>query len=519
MVEQAMSRLALAYTLALLIAMRQVFVTFSVASFPPRETSIAGAVANAPFVTVQEYHYHYNYNNNNSNNNHNKDGDTSSDEEKRKSSSTSSTTTTSEVSSSSVSVRNTGNSNSNSDCFSTSNPKPIILVTGVAGYIGSHTSMILLEQGYCILGIDNLSRGSLKALDFLRTTYKTQFQFELVDLSDTSAVDTIFTKYPTIYKVLHLAAFAFVRESLEYPNLYYENNSRNTNNLVDSMIQHKIPSLVFASTCTVYGQPSHLPITEIETKTTPRNAYGLSKLQSEQHILQRIKELNEKNSKNNTTLTHGSIRGSSGGAKQDQEKPYVLNARMFRYFNAVGADPKGRLGENPRPELLKYGRIWTTILSVLRGDTKCVRANDGGKDERDYIHVLDIANANMLALQHTEHTDYANVSTGFIWNVATNKPISTMEYIKVAQDVTGLHVPICEAQANTAFIEKAVTLHASASLLEQATGWKPKYTNLHEILSTAWEYSKEEVLLARSSNKSKSISSLAFNNTTTTATS
>jgi UDP-arabinose 4-epimerase len=375
-------------------------------------------------------------------------------------------------------------------CFDKQQSNQVILVTGAVGYIGSHTVLQLLEDGHCVVGLDNMSRGSQKALDVLSAF--PNFAFELADLGDSQAIHAVFSKYAA-HAVLHLAALAFVRESFEYPKLYAQNNEKNTIALVDSMVAHNISTLVFASTCAVYGKVSQLPITE-NTPTSPTSPYGQSKLAAEKYIILRSRSAGD--ATNHTSMIKSSEQAHTG----------VLNARILRYFNVIGADSRSRLGENPRPELTKYGRIWTACLEVIRGTSKCMKVNDGGRDKRDYVHVQDIARANIAALldaaespkrrqrvkaadtyqSHDEEEEEKQVK---IWNVATNKAVSTRAFISLAEVVTGNRIPICNNVNEV--LEPAVSLRGSAENLELSTGWKAIYsTSLNETLTSAWEYER-----------------------------
>jgi len=343
-----------------------------------------------------------------------------------------------------------------------------ILVTGVAGYIGSLTTLQLLEDGYAVVGLDNMSRGSQQALNLL-SKYE-NFHFEHVDLRNKDAVDSVFWKYH-ISAVLHLAAYSFVLESVDDPTLYKLNNEMATGILVNSMTEHAVSSLVFSSSCAVYGNASVFPITE-NTPTLPISPYGESKLASEKIILARAAAAS---------------------------KP-AFRARILRYFNVVGADSEARLGENPRADSAKYGRLWTSCMNAAFGRASCVSI---GRDEtyRDFIHVEDVARANIAALQNivdnvTPDDPSSQHGQQNTWNVAINEATSIKKIVATAESVMGMDIPICSETTKQARASDYLTgtqasiVQGSAELLTSMTGWKPHYTNLKDILTTAWNYSK-----------------------------
>jgi UDP-arabinose 4-epimerase len=330
--------------------------------------------------------------------------------------------------------------------------QPPIIVTGVAGYIGSHAALKLLEMGHIVVGIDNLSRGSTKALDVLRTY--AEFRFHEINLGDIQSLDMIMKEYKHARTVLHFAAIAFTLESVEFPELYKANITTNTEILVDSMIRHKIPQLVYSSSCSVYGSPTDFPITE-ETIPSPVSPYGIAKLNAEKYI-------------------------------QKQASAGNVRAHILRYFNVVGADPKGRLGENPRQNLAKYARLWTATVDTIFKRRKCVTLYDSTLDTtdgtaiRDYVHVSDLVDAHLSVLKYGFQIP---VDT---WNIGTGTGVSTKEFIAAARQVSGKDIPICLETRKES--HNPPKLYASAQKLMRATSWRPKYVDIATALKTAWDY-------------------------------
>jgi UDP-arabinose 4-epimerase len=335
-----------------------------------------------------------------------------------------------------------------------SRPRKRALVTGVAGYIGSHMALKLLRNGFTIFGVDNLSRGSLHALSVLRKT--ANFHFLNIDLGDTNAVERIFSKHSFHY-VFHFASLAFVTESVRLPDLYFNNITKNTRILVDAMLRHEVPRLIYSSTCAVYGNPDKLPITE-ETPKNPVSPYGSAKLEAEKYIAGKV----------STTF----------------------QADVLRYFNVIGASSQGILGENPKRSLIQYARIWTACLEVVRNRAPCVRVKGSklptpdGSSVRDYVHVDDVVDAH-LAVINISGRDYFES-----WNVATNTPTSTLEFIQIARNVTNHPIPTCIE--DVVDLSSPYALYASSDRLWRRGKWKARYSDLRVALTTAWAWDNQK---------------------------
>jgi len=320
---------------------------------------------------------------------------------------------------------------------------PMILVTGGAGYIGSHTVKKLIECGKGIVIIDNLSRGFKEALH-------PKAEFENVDLLNEKDLRKVFSKY-NIDSVIHFAAFAYVGESVENPELYYCNNVVGSFNLIKTAKDFGIKKFVFSSTCSIYGNPEIIPISESES-AKPINPYAKTKLMIE-NIL------------------------------EDFDTSYGFKYVALRYFNAAGCSEDGDIGEshNPEPHLIPL--VLKNILGEI-GELK-VFGNDyntpDGTCIRDYIHVFDLADAHIKAL---EYLDKGNNS--IVINLGTGDGNSVMDIIKVSDKLTGKKVnySIYPRRAG----DPAV-LVADNKKAREILGWIPKY-NLTKIIETAWNWQK-----------------------------
>lgn len=320
----------------------------------------------------------------------------------------------------------------------------MILVVGGAGYIGSHVVLALQESGYPVLVLDNLSRGHRDIVeDVLRA------KLVVGDIGDRAFLDEVFTRYP-IAAVLHFAAYAYVGESLIVPNLYYRNNVGNTLTLLEAMRKAGINRLVFSSTCAVYGVPHIVPIPEDHPKQ-PINTYGSSKSMAEQIIA-------------------------------DYHAAYDLNYVCFRYFNAAGADPAGRIGEDhdPEPHLIPL------ILQTALGKRDAIQIfgtdypTEDGTCIRDYIHVCDLVKAHLLGL---EYLFGGGKST--VLNLGNGNGFSVRQAIETSKRVTGKSIRVVEKIRRQG---DPPVLVGDASKAKQLLNWYPYYTDLEEIITHAWKW-------------------------------
>jgi len=319
-----------------------------------------------------------------------------------------------------------------------------ILVTGGAGYIGSHTVKMLSESGYEVVVFDSLEKGHRQAVE--------NKELIIGNLLNEKSLEEVFNKY-NISAVIHFAAHSLVGESMLDPQKYYINNVTGTLNLLKAMLQNKVDKLVFSSTAAVYGEPNISPITE-ETEKKPTNIYGKTKL-----IIENILE--------------------------DYNKAYGLNYISLRYFNACGADESGKIGEDHNPETHLIPLVLKTALGqrekiAIFGDDY---NTPDGSCIRDYIHVNDLAQAHILALNALEQGSKSGV-----YNLGNGNGFSVKEVIKAAEKVTGITINKEIAARRPG--DPAV-LVACSDKIKNELGWQPQYTDLEKIIETAWKWHKD----------------------------
>jgi UDP-glucose 4-epimerase len=320
-----------------------------------------------------------------------------------------------------------------------------ILVTGGAGYIGSHVVRDLGERGYRPVVFDNLSSGRADAVLY----------GELIcgDIADTELLLSIIRRYK-IKSVMHFAAFIVVNESVSQPLTYYENNSFNCLRLLKCCLESGVENFIFSSSAAVYGRPARVPVDE-KAALLPINPYGSSKLVSEMMLL-------------DTAVANPGFRYAA-----------------LRYFNAVGADRQSRLGQNYRqPTHLLTLALKTALglfpsLQVFGTDY----ATPDGTAIRDYIHVDDLASAHLLALEFLKTAKQSR-----IYNCGYGRGYSVLDIINAAKKVTGINFKVQLAGRRPGDPE---TLIADSSLIRGELGWAPQYQDLDEIIGTAWNWEKK----------------------------
>ncbi|XP_057796779.1 probable UDP-arabinose 4-epimerase 3 [Salvia miltiorrhiza] len=331
-----------------------------------------------------------------------------------------------------------------------------VLVTGGAGYIGSHAVLRLLRDSYRVTIVDNLSRGNMGAVRILQGLYPEpgRLQFIYADLGDAAAVDKIFSEN-AFDAVMHFAAVAYVGESTAEPLRYYHNITSNTLLVVKAMAAHGVKTLIYSSTCATYGEPDKMPITET-TPQVPINPYGKAKKMAEDIII-------------------------------DFSKTTDMAVMILRYFNVIGSDPEGRLGEAPRPELREQGRISGACFDAARGIIPGlkVRGTDyktrDGTCIRDYIDVTDLIDAHVKALGH------ARPGRVGIYNVGTGKGSSVNEFVEACKRATGANIKVDYLSRRPGDYAE---VYSDPSKILRELNWTAKYTNLQQSLSVAWRWQK-----------------------------
>lgn len=330
-----------------------------------------------------------------------------------------------------------------------------ILVTGGTGYIGSHTVVELQNSGYEVVIIDNLSNSSADVVDNIEKVSGIRPAFEKIDCLDYPALETLFTKYSGIEAIIHFAASKAVGESVEKPLLYYRNNLVSLINLLDLMPKYNVKGIVFSSSCTVYGQPDELPVTENAPIKKAESPYGNTKQVNEEIIQDTIKS----------------------GAP--------INAILLRYFNPIGAHPTALLGELPNgvPQNLIPFLTQTAIgirekLSVFGNDYN----TPDGSCIRDFINVVDLAKAHVVAINRIlEDKQKEKVE---VFNIGTGRGLSVLELINAFEAATGVKLNYQIVGRRAGDIEK---VWANPEYANNELGWKAE-TSIEDTLRSAWEW-------------------------------
>lgn len=332
-----------------------------------------------------------------------------------------------------------------------------ILVTGGTGYIGSHTVVELIEAGFEPVIADNLSNSQIEVLDGIRTITGIKPAFENFDICDLTALRHFFAKYADIKAIIHFAALKAVGESVEKPLEYYRNNLISLMNLLTVMQEFHVSNMVFSSSCTVYGQPDSLPVTENSPVKPALSPYGNTKQISEEFIRDTIAATQE------------------------------IHATSLRYFNPIGAHKSALIGELPLGTPLNLIPYITQTVIGIRKELR-VFGNDyntpDGTAIRDYIYVSDLAKAHVKAISRL--LEKRNKSPYEVFNLGTGKGLSVMEIIHAFEEATGQKVNYSIHPRRPGDIEK---VYADTSLANQELGWKAS-TPLKDILLSAWTWEK-----------------------------
>ena len=332
-----------------------------------------------------------------------------------------------------------------------------ILVTGGTGYIGSHTTVELMQQGYDVTIVDNLSNSSLDMLDGITAIVGKKPDFANIDCGNFMDLDHVFKQYPDIVGVIHFAASKAVGESVEKPLLYYRNNLGSLVTLLEVMRLHEVKNIVFSSSCTVYGQPDadHLPVDETAPIQKALSPYGNTKQINEEII------------------------------NDEAHADKTLSATILRYFNPIGAHPSALIGELPngvpqnllpfitqtaigmRPELKVFGDDYNTP------DGSCIR---------DYIYVVDLAKAHVKAIDRMLNAkDRKRVE---VFNLGTGTGLSVLTLIREFEAATGVKLPYSIVGRREGDIEQ---VWADPKKANEALGWKAE-TPIRDVLASAWKW-------------------------------
>ena len=337
--------------------------------------------------------------------------------------------------------------------------KQTILVTGGTGFIGSHTTVELIEAGYKVVIVDDLSNSKIEVLDGIEKITGVRPAFEKVDLRDKNAAEAVFAKYPEIEGIIHFAASKAVGESVQKPLLYYRNNIVSLVNLLELMPKYNVKGIIFSSSCTVYGQPKleNLPVKEDCPHQKATSPYGNTKEINEQII---------------TDYIHS-------GAN--------IKSIVLRYFNPIGAHPSAEIGELPNGvpnNLIPY--VTQTAMGIRQQLT--IFGNDyntpDGTCIRDYIYVVDLAKAHVAAMarvldQDTEPLEFFNIGTG--------KGNSTLEIVTTFEKATGVKLNWKFGPRREGDIEE---IYGNVEKANKVLGWKAE-ANLDDVLRSAWKWQQK----------------------------
>jgi UDP-glucose-4-epimerase GalE len=322
-----------------------------------------------------------------------------------------------------------------------------ILITGGAGYVGSHCAKALATAGHEGIVFDNLTFGNR---EFVRWGPLIEG-----DIRDAAALDAAFRAH-RVDAVMHFAALAYVGESVTEPNRYYDVNVHGTRVLLDAMVRAEVPAIVFSSSCAIYGEPDQVPIVET-TRPDPINPYGFTKLVCERMM-------------------------------DDFGRAYGLKSARLRYFNAAGAEPTAEIGEDHRPET----QLIPLILDSAVGRASQIQvfgtdySTPDGTANRDYVHVTDLARAHVLALRHL-----LDGGKTLALNLASGKGVSVREVIDTARAITNRKIHVHDVQRRAG--DPAI-LVADATLARELLGWSVERSDLSVIVSDAWHWHKKRFL-------------------------
>lgn len=329
-----------------------------------------------------------------------------------------------------------------------------ILVTGGCGYIGAHTIVDLIQSGFEVLSIDDNSHSTTKLLDGIKQITGKEIKNYAIDLKDFNLTKSVFQEHKGIAGIIHFAAYKAVNESVEQPLMYYENNLLSLINILKCVAEYNIPYFVFSSSCTVYGNPDIMPVTEQSPLKPVESPYGATKQMGEQIV--------HDFSKTNNTKTV-----------------------LLRYFNPVGAHPSGFIGEIP---IGKPANLIPAITQTAIGKlpTMQVYGNDystrDGSCLRDFIHVSDIAHAHTLAIQYLQQAKSNNKTE--IFNLGTGNGVTVLEAIQAFEKVNNIKLKYNIGPRRPGDI---IAIYANNDYACKTLNWKIQYS-LNDMMRTAWQW-------------------------------
>lgn len=333
----------------------------------------------------------------------------------------------------------------------------MILVTGGTGYIGSHTVVELQNAGYDVVVIDNLSNSQIDTLDGIEKITGKRPAFEQFDICDNQKVEVFFEKYTNIKAIIHFAAYKAVGESVKEPLKYYQNNLNSLMNLLKAMQKYNVPGIVFSSSCTVYGQPDSLPVTEQAPIKKANSPYGNTKQISEEIIQDTIAATGK------------------------------LNAIALRYFNPIGAHESALIGELPLGVPDNLVPFITQTAIGIREQLKVFGTDYNTRDGsciRDYIHVVDLAKAHVIAVNRLVQNK--NKKAYEYFNLGTGNGVSVLEAIKSFEKVSGQKLNYILADRREGDVE---AVYADTKFANKELGWKAEKT-LDDAMLSAWNWEK-----------------------------
>lgn len=340
--------------------------------------------------------------------------------------------------------------------------RPLVIVTGGTGYIGSHTVIELLEHGFDVVSIDNFSRSSSKSLELIKTVTGREIKNYEIDLCKFDEVSAVFEELGDISGIIHFAAFKSVPESVSHPELYYENNIFSLVNVLKSAVNYKVNNFVFSSSCSVYGDIKKLPVSEDTILSKPKSAYAATKIMGERIV-------------------------------EDTCRAYGLNAICLRYFNPVGSHASGQIGEMPLGIPDNLVPVITQTAIGKRDRFAIFGGNLPTKDGtciRDYVHVSDIARAHVSSLQYMQDKD----ATYEIINLGTGSGVSVLEAVNAFERVTGVEVNYTIGDPRDGDV---IEIYSNIEKATELLGWVPKY-GIDDMMLSAWKW---ELALAKMSGR------------------